>query len=168
MECDHFCRYRLHGDYSRWDTPLLCMLIFVITGDTVIILIWGYTTIINITYGCFYRHNYLPITHSWIMMNHYFLGLQTTLKPMFLWRDIIRTTLLPMKHFRCFGLLLTCPHNAGLECWPHVDPWLDRTGHVLCIFDVLEWVLCLQMGWPPVFINDTCFSDSKMCCGMSV
>ena len=68
-----------------------------------------------------------------------------------------------MKHFRSFDLLLTGLHNAEFECWPHVDPSLDRPGHISSILDILEGVLCLRMGWPPVFRNDTCFSDCEMC-----
>ena len=52
-----------------------------------------------------------------------------------------------LKHFRCFDLLLTGLHNAEFECWPCVDPSLDRPSHISCNFSVLEEVLCLQMGW---------------------
>ena len=50
-----------------------------------------------------------------------------------------------MKHFRCFDLLLTGLHNAELECWPHVDPSLDRPSHISCI--LVSWRGCCVCRW---------------------
>ena len=38
---------------------------------------------------------------------------------------------------------------------------VGRTKSFSWIFSVLEGGLCLQMGWPPVFGNDTWFNDGK-------
>ena len=50
-----------------------------------------------------------------------------------------------MKHFRCFDLLLTGLHNAEFECWPHVDPSLDRPSHISHI--LVFWIGCCVCGW---------------------
>ena len=39
---------------------------------------------------------------------------------------------------------------------------VGQTQSYFMYFSVLEGMLCLWMGWPPVFRDDTCFSDSKM------
>ena len=52
---------------------------------------------------------------------------------------------------RGIWMLATCGSLVG-QNWSH-----------FMYFSVLEWVLCLKMGWPPVFRNDTCFSDSRIC-----
>ena len=64
--------------------------------------------------------------------------------------------------FRMFRLLSKGLRDAGFERWPRVDPSSSRPSHFSWIFSVLEGVLCLQMGWPPVFRNDTCFMDGKL------
>ena len=50
-----------------------------------------------------------------------------------------------LKHFRCFGSLLTGLHNAEFECWPHVDPSLDRPSHISCI--LVSWRGCCVCRW---------------------
>ena len=58
---------------------------------------------------------------------------------------------------RAIWMLATCGSLVG------------QTQSYFVHFSVLTGVLCLQMGWPPVFRNDTCFSNSKMCsCQLNV
>ena len=58
---------------------------------------------------------------------------------------------------RGIWMLATCGSLVA-QNWSH-----------LMYFSVLEGLLCLRMGWPPVFRNDTCFSDSKVCsCQLNV
>ena len=39
---------------------------------------------------------------------------------------------------------------------------VGQTQSYFMYFSVLEGIVCLWMGWPPVFRDGTCFSDSKM------
>ena len=52
---------------------------------------------------------------------------------------------------RGIWMLATCGSLVG-QNWSH-----------FMYFGVLEGLLCLRMGWPPVFRNETYFSDSKIC-----
>ena len=50
-----------------------------------------------------------------------------------------------MKHFRCFDLLLTGLRNAEFECWPYVDPSLDRPSLISCL--LVSSRGCCVCGW---------------------
>ena len=50
--------------------------------------------------------------------------------------------------------MLTDLRNVGFECWPHVDPSLDRPGHISCIFaPALPELLWLPTVWRCPYIE---------------